>query len=347
MFCVFAFCLAFWFQVTRLPETTEEELEKHASLTHATYLHDIRSSKTIWITLAIATMVLFSLVGADEDGHIIAIGDANAHNLGYFLFLITDNCVSIASKLATAILCLWISPRYIMLSCAIGTLILTTLLRDWASGAGVLPIYLANRVCQAPMWSLIFALALQAMGKRTKLAATVLTTASCGGGVLPLIQYAVQVKASEAKSSLVIIVPLAFLLILPLYLNLVPLARKQADGEPVLDSTRTSTADSSALHLRKNAPRERVGWDFLTSAVETANQARATRSSVDFITSAFAVGVEDNMTALGRIETRPRKASDTLTFVTRAKEAGVHEMELRMNSADSESPVRYKRWSNH
>jgi len=330
-----------------LPETTEEELEKHASLTHATYLHDIQSTKTIWITLAISNMVLFALDGVEEDGHIIAIGDGDEQSLGYYLFLITDNCVSIASRLATALLCLWINPRYMMLGCATGTLVLTTLLKYLATGAGVLPIYLANRACQAPIWSLIFAIALQAMGKRTKLAAVLLTTASCGGGVLPLIQYAVQVKASEAKSALVRIVPLAILLILPLYLNLVPLARKQADGEPVLDCARLNTANSSALHMRKNAPRERVGWDFLTSAVETANQARATRSSVDFITSAFAGGVDDNVVALGRKETRPRKASDTLTFVTRAKEAEVHEMELRMSRAGSENHVQYKRCSNH
>jgi len=269
------------------------------------------------------------MVGVFEDQQFTAIGHAQKQNMGYYLFLITDDCISIASRLVAAFICLWVRPRYVILFCATGTLILTTLLNYWGGG---LTIYLLNRACQSPMWSLIFATALQAMGQRTKLASVVLTTASCGGGVLPLIQYSIQVSTNEAKSAVVVVLALSLLFILPLYLNLVPSARKQADGEPVLESVRVNTAATSATGVRKGAPRERVGWDFLTSAAETANQARATRWSVDFNTSAVA---NDNVSA-GRAGMKPRKGSDTLTFVTRAKEAEEHEMELRE-----------KRWSNN
>lgn len=339
VFCVFAFALAFWFQVTRLPETTDEELEEHASMTHATSLQEIRARNVDWITLALSVIALFCLVGVVEDGHVIAIEQKEGFNMSYYTFLMTDDGVTIGTRLIAALLCLYVKPRWIMLFCTTGTLLLTLLLA-YCPGARLLVLYLLYRVFQAPLWTLVFATALQAMGKRTKLAAVMLTTATCGGGVLPLIQYAVQINVGEAQSAPVPVVATACLLFLPLYLTLVPLARKQADGDPT--STSPSHPDTILKTLPRQAPRERVGWDFLTSAVETANQAQATRSNVDFITSAMTSNADTRVMAGDRAA---RKDSDALTFVTRAKDADVHEMELRLGDSDSGESWKARRWS--
>jgi len=124
---------------------------------------------------------------------------------------------------------------------------------------------------------------------------------------MPLLVYVTSVAKGLENASIMIIVAIAMALLLPIYLNIVPAARRQADGGNV----KALTPDRGELHLEEAAPkdRERIGFDFLTSALRDPNQGHRTRSSLDFITSA-----EDNdapnSRSLKRVVTRQKSMDD-------------------------------------
>jgi hypothetical protein len=109
--------------------------------------------------------------------------------------------------------------------------------------------------CEGPIFSLIFAMALRGVGKHTKDAAAVLTAAISGGACWPPIMYGVVTGTGRGTQYgyCVIVAAFASGLLLPLWQNVHPVARKLADPMPTESNTNTDEArQSSSAHSRKS-----------------------------------------------------------------------------------------------
>jgi len=286
-FCMSAFLLAFWFQITRMPEASNEELDQAVAAASPNESETSKSRKLTWTILALACIAIFCSTGIQEAGTTLADASASEGDFGpsFYVFLIVDFAVLVAASVIAGVATLIMKPRWVLLIACAGCLLFGTLSRHYSSGTktGTVMYYMA-RSFQSAIWPLVFAVALPGLGRKTKLFGTVIVTSACGGGVLPLLVYATSVTKGIQNASIMIIVAIAMALLLPIYSNLVPAARRQAD----CGNTKTHVPDTIELHVEDDAPkdRERIGFDFLTSALRDPNQGHRTRSSLDFITSA-------------------------------------------------------------
>lgn len=85
---------------------------------------------------------------------------------------------------------------------------------------------------ESGIFSIIFAISLRGLGPHTKSAASIMTAAISGGIMLPFPQQAAAYHRGEAFSFCVTAAAFGAGAIFPLYLNLVPAARKQVDPIP-------------------------------------------------------------------------------------------------------------------
>ncbi|OBT70858.1 hypothetical protein VF21_10197 [Pseudogymnoascus sp. 05NY08] len=82
----------------------------------------------------------------------------------------------------------------------------------------------------AGIFSITFAICLRGMGEHTKTAASIMATAISGGALFPVIQNIAATSHGPQDAFCVNVALFSFGAIFPLYLNLVPAARKQVDA---------------------------------------------------------------------------------------------------------------------
>jgi len=131
-----------------------------------------------------------------------------------------------------AILCLYITPRILLLTTFIGGIIFSALTMTVSTNAnGVAGPALIFFFFEGPVWPLIFAIGLRGLGRKTKQGASYLTAAASGGAVFPFVMLAVQkIENRTVQSSYCVIVALfAFGMLYPAYLNFVPRVRHVVD----------------------------------------------------------------------------------------------------------------------
>lgn len=84
-------------------------------------------------------------------------------------------------------------------------------------------------VLEGAAFPIIYGIALRGTGRHTKTASAFLAAAISGGLFFPFIKYAVQLSRGEPYSYCVVVAVFCAGAIFPLYLNLLPKARKQVD----------------------------------------------------------------------------------------------------------------------
>ncbi|KAI9801270.1 MAG: hypothetical protein M1833_002840 [Piccolia ochrophora] len=94
------------------------------------------------------------------------------------------------------------------------------------------------------IWPTIFAIALRGLGRHTKTASAFLTAAASGGAVFPAVMKAVADGHGVQYAMCVVVAVYSFGALFPIYLNVLPAAKRQVD--PVIDLSRPSTPGSSA-----------------------------------------------------------------------------------------------------
>ena len=85
---------------------------------------------------------------------------------------------------------------------------------------------------ESGLFSTIFAISLRGAGAHTKTAGAIITAAICGGAAFPFVQDPVERKRGVPYSFCVMVALFAASAIFPLYLNLVPAAKRQVDPVP-------------------------------------------------------------------------------------------------------------------
>ena len=85
---------------------------------------------------------------------------------------------------------------------------------------------------ESGVFSIIFAISLRGTGRHTKTATVLLTVAIGGGAFFPFAQYAAELAGGIRYSYCVLVALFSAGAIFPIYLNVVPAAKKQVDPVP-------------------------------------------------------------------------------------------------------------------
>ena len=229
---LFTFILAFVYYMIRLPEVRDDELEDAAEQVHDTALPHLRKTHTVWFTLALGAFSQFCYVGGQEaiatsvDSYILAVkpgaNSVNYEVIGQALFAV--------SRFLSALLGFWTTPRMHLAFFFAGTIIFSTLamnFSDLSAAAMVMCVYFF----EGPLFSLIYAMPLRAMGRHTKDSTAILAASISGGSFFPAILHIVADKQHRGTqySYCVAVAAFSFGAIFPIYANLFPNARLQLD----------------------------------------------------------------------------------------------------------------------
>ena len=231
---LFAFILAFVYYALKIPEATSGELEDSAEQTYPDTLQDLRRNKTIWVTLGLAAFAQFCYVGGQEilasvlNPYVIAVSPgADPVNYG----AVSDTLFAV-SRFLSAFLGLFVRPR-VQLAFFFGGAILFSALAMNFSGLTAGAMIMCVFFFEGPLFALIYAMPLRALGKYTNDSSALLTAAISGGSFFPAIMHVVSVKSHEPRgvqySLCVAVAAFAFGTLFPIYVNLVPKARCQVD----------------------------------------------------------------------------------------------------------------------
>ncbi|KAF2431951.1 MFS monosaccharide transporter-like protein [Tothia fuscella] len=262
---LFTVLLAVAYYYVPLPEATDKELEEAAEREDFAHLSEFNGIRVIWITLALGVFAQFCYVGAQE-----AIATSfNAYVRGNFLSkldppswqAIGHTCFALGRFIAAG-LNYFIKPRYLLFFFVAGA---ATLSAIGTHGKGTTPqiVIMLLFFFEGPIFSLIYASCLRGLGKHTKLGSAFLTAAISGGAAWPPIMYAVATGPTPRRryqhAYSVVVAALACGIVLPIWQNLFPAARKIADppkAEPRDDNELPSLSSirnrSGFLRRRKN-----------------------------------------------------------------------------------------------
>ncbi|KAK2786436.1 hypothetical protein FQN53_006591 [Emmonsiellopsis sp. PD_33] len=228
----FAILLAIIFYYLPIPEASDQELADLADQRLDANSARIGQVRVVWVTLTLGLVARFFYFGGQEA--------MNTHFQSRIASIKTDTSLTPFDHRAIgrALLALgryitaaaqWLTkPRLILLALYVAMIACTVLsmfLHDTPALVLTLLIYLFS----SGVFSLIFAISLRGMGSHTKTASALLTSAIFGGSIFPSIQPLVTKRHGIHFSFIVPLSPFAIGSIFPLYLNLVPAARRQVD----------------------------------------------------------------------------------------------------------------------
>lgn len=235
----FNICLAIIYFFVPLPEATEQELEEASQRTvpvarEATVRFGSRSAKVMWISLAMAVFAQFCYVGGQEATS-TSFSEYNARvapHIDLVAHQAYGHTAFAASRFMAAAMDIWIKPRHTLLFFFVGAIAFSVAAMH-ATGAPAAAMIVMAMFFEGPLFPLIFAQGIRGMGKHTKYASVLLTSAIGGGAVFPPIMVAA-LKIHNAQYAFVVITAAyAAGALYPLWLNLVPAA--QALSDPVRD----------------------------------------------------------------------------------------------------------------
>lgn len=228
----FVIALAIVFYYIPLPEATDEQLEALADRRSAVYRTKVGPYRVIYVTLALGVFSQWCYVGGQE-----SIGDSTQILYTYFRphakltafdYQTVSHTVFMAGRFLSAVLNYIFKPRWILLILYSG-LIVCCALQMAVNGTGALVVNQLIYLFESGIFSIIFAISLRGMGDKTKVATTLMTAAISGGALFTVLQWATQNHHTLKFSFIVPLIVYAFGWIFPVYLNLVPAARKQVD----------------------------------------------------------------------------------------------------------------------
>ena len=239
---LFDVMLALFFYYMPLPEASDSDLEHQSEKQGVDPSQTVFTSKLplIYTTLGLAVFAQFCYVAAQEGISIwvgpllntLAAQSQTALTLTPSDYALVGHSLFAISRFSFGFLTLIIAPRHLLMICFIGCIVFTALTASvQTTGNGVSAFILMFFFFEGPIWPLIFAIGLRGMGRRTKVAAAMITAAASGGGLLAFVMWGVQRLSNKSVqySYLVNVAIFAFGCLFPIYLILVPKARRQVE----------------------------------------------------------------------------------------------------------------------
>ncbi|KKK24495.1 hypothetical protein AOCH_007582, partial [Aspergillus ochraceoroseus] len=153
-------------------------------------------------------------------------------SLDDFTYFSIARSVFAVGRFLAAFLQWFLKPRWILLLSYIGMIVFSALCMT-TTGPSAVAMAMMVFLFESGAFSIIFAISLRGTGRHTKTAGSLLTMAITGGAYFPFAQYAVQRARNSVPISFSVLVALfAAGALFPIYLNLVPAAKKQVDPVP-------------------------------------------------------------------------------------------------------------------
>ncbi|OJK02534.1 hypothetical protein ASPACDRAFT_25237 [Aspergillus aculeatus ATCC 16872] len=232
---LFDVILALVFYYLPVPEASDADLEELANRRRSDNRARVAGLPVVWVTLGLGIWSVFMYVAGQE---VLSMSFArfveevhpNA-SLSPFEFLTIGHTVFAVGRFLAALLQWFLKPRWILLLSYIGMIVCAALCMHTT---GLTAVTMAELVYlfESGAFSISFAIALRGTGRHTKTAGCLLTMAIGGGGIFPFAQYAAQLVGGVPYSYSVLVAVSAAGAIFPIYLNLVPAAKKQVDPVP-------------------------------------------------------------------------------------------------------------------
>ncbi|KAJ5907884.1 hypothetical protein N7495_000566 [Penicillium taxi] len=227
--------LAMVFYYLPIPEASDEDLEELANRRQKDNKAKVAGIPVIWLTLGLGIWSqLFYVAGQEVLSSALESFAAAAHpdsSLGPFEFLTIGHSVFAVGRFITAFTQCFLKPRWILLLAYIGLIVFSVLCMNTTGSAAIIMAMMVY-LFESGVFSTIFAISLRGTGKHTKTAAVCLSMSISGGVYFPFAQYAAYLSRGESYSMCVLVAVFAAGSIFPLYLNLVPAAKKQVDPVP-------------------------------------------------------------------------------------------------------------------
>ena len=287
---LFVIILALIFFYLPIPEASEDELEGLAQRQH-TIDGDLSYRKitiggisVIYLTLLLGVFSNFCYVGGQEAvasfyEQYIFTYDRTATTSSFY-YLAVGHTVFAIGRFITAGLNVYIKPRRVLLFLFLACIV-TTALATRLTGHASTAMLVLTLLFESGIFSLIFAIAIRGMGRQTKMAAVVLTAATSGGAVVPPIVYPVASARGLQYAFVVCVAAFAFGTVFPIYLAVVPMAKKHVDPVrttrgPILGSeARPSSAKKASKVFHDIKRRGKKG--------ESGSEASSGQPSVDHV----------------------------------------------------------------
>lgn len=237
---LFDLLLAAAFYYLPVPEATDDDLQELADRRKDDVTARVFGLPVVWVTFGLAAFSQFWYVASQEvlvfsfTDYVQAQLPNGGGGLIPFDFLLLGRGLFALGRFVTAIANLLFKPRWILLVSYIGLIAFAVLAKELHGMSGVV-IGLLLFFFESGVFSITFAISLRGMGRHTKTAGAIMATSVCGGAVYPFFQEIARIHnhGSVPSSYVVLAVGYAAAAILPLYLMLVPQAKKQVD--PVLN----------------------------------------------------------------------------------------------------------------
>ncbi|CAO1601017.1 hypothetical protein XANCAGTX0491_004685 [Xanthoria calcicola] len=229
---LFVVVLALIFFYLPIPEASDEDLQRLADEREDVNSRKVGGITVPYLTLAFGVLSQFCYVGGQESvaGVFLQYVDLvkPESKIGAFNYQVVGHTVFAAGRFFAALAGLVLEPRWIVIFLYTGLIITCTLAMNVTGYTGVAMIVLVL-FFESGIFSIIFAMCLRGLGSRTKMGAVVLTAATSGGAVIPVIMEPVNRSRGIRYGFSVPVAVFAFGLLLPLYTTIIPAARQQVD----------------------------------------------------------------------------------------------------------------------
>lgn len=233
---LFDVVLALFFYYMPLPEALDEDLQAQSE-NQGVYPSDTVFSKfrLIYATLGLAVFAQFCYVAAQESMSVFVTDvfisvSTGSSTLSPSNYVLVGHTTFAIGRFLFAGLCIFIQPRILLMATFVGCIIFATLTMVLSLNTnGIAGPALMFFFFEGPIWPIVYAIGLRGLGRSTKLGAACLTAAASGGAGFPFAMLVIQEMDHKTiqYSYCVIIALLSFGAVYPLYLNLVPKARRQ------------------------------------------------------------------------------------------------------------------------
>ncbi|KIV99287.1 uncharacterized protein PV09_09055 [Verruconis gallopava] len=235
---LFSILLAVAYFYVPLPEATDAQLERaQARRSDYANIASISGVRILWISLTLGVLSEFAYVGAQESVstsfNAFYAEAFHSHNMDTTSWLAIAHTAFAVSRFLTAGLNCFIKARYLLLFFYAAAVALSAVCMTY-SGVTAQTALILLFACEGPIFSIIFASSLRGLGKHTKDASALITAAISGGASWPPIMYGIATKThrSYQYGYCVIIAAFATGMLLPIWQNIHPVARKLADPMP-------------------------------------------------------------------------------------------------------------------
>lgn len=266
---LFTILLAVAYYYVPLPEATDAEIEDVAERSDGAndaqlYLPFVFRGNNLAIkfttaTLAVGVFSQFCYVGGQE-----AVGTgfgAYMQQTAPYLDVVNHQAVAhtvfAVARFSAAGLNYWIKARYLLIFFYAGAILFSALCMAALSAKTSAAMIIMVFFFEGPIFSLIFAMSMRGLGRRTKDASAFLTAAIGGGAAIPPIMHAVATYRSERYAWCVVVAVFAFGALFAVWTNVVePVRRivdplKQYDGEHNSE-VRVSSVRATGLTALRN-----------------------------------------------------------------------------------------------